>query len=62
VTVLRTAFDDTMKDTAFVAEANKLGITVDPVIGQDMDEFLAKVYQSPKPLIKRAADILQRGQ
>jgi tripartite-type tricarboxylate transporter receptor subunit TctC len=62
VTVLRTAFDDTMKDSAFVAESNKLGITVDPVTGQDMDEFLAKVYQSPKPLIKRAADILQRGQ
>ena len=58
---LRTAFDDTMKDAAFVAEAKKLGITVDPVTGRDMDDFLQKIYQSPQPLIKRAAEILERG-
>jgi tripartite-type tricarboxylate transporter receptor subunit TctC len=59
---LRGAFADTMGDSAFRAEAEKLGITVDPVSGQDMNAFLEEIYKSPKPLIKRAAEVLQRDQ
>lgn len=57
---LRAAFDATMRDPGFVEEAKKMGITVDPVSGKDMDDFLAEIYQSPQALIKRAAELLQR--
>ena len=36
VDVLRRAFDATMKDAAFLAEADKLKIEVDPLTGEQM--------------------------
>lgn len=61
VVALRESFAATMTDAGFREEAKKLGITVDPVSGQDMDDFLKQIYESPKALIKRASDVLERG-
>jgi tripartite-type tricarboxylate transporter receptor subunit TctC len=57
---LRSAFDETMKDPAFVADAGKLGIEIDPVSAAEIDAFLRDAYQTPTPLVQRANQLLER--
>ena len=53
---LRQAFDDTMKDPAFLAEAKKADLEVHPVTGAEIDTLLADVYASPPEAIQLAKD------
>jgi tripartite-type tricarboxylate transporter receptor subunit TctC len=48
------AFDATMKDADFLAEAQKLSFDVRPVSATAIDAMLAEVYQTPKDVIARA--------
>jgi hypothetical protein len=59
---LRRAFDETMKDPDFLADAAKQYLEVSAVAGGQIDRFLDGVYTTPKPLIERAARILASGQ
>jgi tripartite-type tricarboxylate transporter receptor subunit TctC len=52
---LLSAFDATMKDTDFLAEAQKLNFDVRPVSAAAIDAMLAEVYQTPKDVVARAA-------
>jgi tripartite-type tricarboxylate transporter receptor subunit TctC len=52
---LLSAFDATMKDADFLAEAQKLSFDVRPVSATAIDAMLAEVYQTPKDVIARAA-------
>jgi tripartite-type tricarboxylate transporter receptor subunit TctC len=54
VTAIRKAFDATMKDPEFVAEATKTLGPLDPASGIKMQERLADVYATPAALIERA--------
>jgi hypothetical protein len=58
---LRKAFDETMRDPAFLADAAKSRLDIGPISGAKIDEFLADVYATPKPLIDRAGKILASG-
>jgi tripartite-type tricarboxylate transporter receptor subunit TctC len=58
---LRAAFDATARDPAFVADAAKLGVTIDPVGAAEIDALLQAAYRTPKPLIERAYQLLDRG-
>jgi len=49
---LRAAFDETMKDPAFVAEAQARGQEVNPVSGQDIEKLLAELYATPKDVVE----------
>jgi tripartite-type tricarboxylate transporter receptor subunit TctC len=48
------AFDATMKDADFLAEAQKLSFDVRPVSATTIDAMLTEVYQTPKDVIARA--------
>jgi tripartite-type tricarboxylate transporter receptor subunit TctC len=48
------AFDATMNDADFLAEAKKLDFDVRPVDAAAIDKMLAEVYQTPKDVIARA--------
>jgi tripartite-type tricarboxylate transporter receptor subunit TctC len=48
------AFDATMTDADFLAEAQKLNFDVRPVTAKTIDALLAEVYQTPKDVIARA--------
>jgi tripartite-type tricarboxylate transporter receptor subunit TctC len=48
------AFDATMKDREFLAEATKLNIDVNPVSGRDIDKLLAELYATPKAVLAKA--------
>ena len=51
---LISAFDATMKDADFLAEAQKLSFDVRPVNATAIDAMLVEVYQTPKDVIARA--------
>jgi hypothetical protein len=54
---LRKAFDDTMKDPAFLAEAEKLKLDIDPLNGVQVSELVARVLATPKDVVERVRDI-----
>jgi tripartite-type tricarboxylate transporter receptor subunit TctC len=51
---LRKAFDDTMSDPEFLADAKKIGLEVDPVSGGDIDKLLGELYDTPKETLDMA--------
>jgi tripartite-type tricarboxylate transporter receptor subunit TctC len=51
---LRAAFDATLKDPAFLDEANKLKLEVNPVSGADVDRLLGELYRTPKDIVEEA--------
>ena len=52
---LRAAFDATMKDPEFLAEANRMKLDVNPVTGAALDKLLAELYATPKDVVAKAA-------
>jgi hypothetical protein len=49
------AFDATMRDGDFLAEAQKLNFEIHPVSAATIDGLLAEVYATPKDVLARAA-------
>ncbi len=56
---LRTAFDATMKDADFIAEAAKLQMEIEPLTATQIDKLLATAYATPKPIVQQAAQLLE---
>ena len=56
---LREAFDATMKDPEFLAEAAKAQLPVDPMNGADFARAVDKLYEVPAPLVARAKKALE---
>ena len=56
VAALRKAFDDTMKDPAFLEEAQKTDLEVQPVSGEAVQSLVADIYRSSPDVVKIAAD------
>jgi tripartite-type tricarboxylate transporter receptor subunit TctC len=56
LSALRTAFDATMKDKEFLAEAQKLDLEVRPVSGTEIDALVANLSKTPAEIRKLAAD------
>jgi tripartite-type tricarboxylate transporter receptor subunit TctC len=57
VEAMRKAFDATLKDPAFLAEAEKARLEVDPVSGAEIEKMIVKAYEAPKALIERASKL-----
>lgn len=53
VKALRDAFDATMKDKAYLAEAAKQKLVINPVRGERINQLLDAVYSRPKALLDR---------
>jgi len=51
---LRKAFDDTMKDPEFLAEAKARGQEVNPVSGAEIDKLLGELYRTPADVVAEA--------
>jgi hypothetical protein len=56
---LRRAFDLTMKDPDFAAEAEKLQLEIEPLTAAEIDKLLATAYATPKPVVQQAAELLE---
>jgi tripartite-type tricarboxylate transporter receptor subunit TctC len=59
VAALRQAFEDTLKDPDFIAVADKTQLEIDPLTGQEIEKMLAKAYAAPKPIVQRAAALVE---
>jgi tripartite-type tricarboxylate transporter receptor subunit TctC len=52
-TLLRRAFDATMKDPEFLADAAKIQADVQPTTGEDAQKLVSRIYATPRPVIER---------
>ena len=59
VEALRRAFDATMKDPAFLAEAEKLKLDIDPLTGEEVAKLVAQVSQTPADVVSRVRAALE---
>jgi tripartite-type tricarboxylate transporter receptor subunit TctC len=59
VAALRRAFDATMKDPAFVAEAAKLQFDVDPLTGEQVQALVVQLAATPREVVARVRAALE---
>lgn len=57
VQIMRRAFDATLKDPAFLSDAEKARLDLDPVTGEEAEAMIKEAYATPKELIDRAAEL-----
>jgi tripartite-type tricarboxylate transporter receptor subunit TctC len=57
IAALRTAFDAMVADAAFLAEAQRSGLTVTPMTGSAVDREIAELYATPAGILARARSI-----
>lgn len=58
VETLRTAFVATAKDPKFVAEADKQGMELQLMTGEEVESLVTRVYASPKEIVEMAKQIV----
>ena len=56
---IRSAFEQTMKDEAFLKDAARLGLDIDPFSGAEMEQLIAEMNTSPKSIIDAVAGFIQ---
>lgn len=57
VKLLRTAFNATMKDDKFLADAEKMKLLVTPMTGEEVEKILVEMYKSPSEVVAMAKEI-----
>ena len=58
VNAIRRAFDATMKDPEFLAEADKLKIEVDPLTGEQVAALIVDIYKTPAATVERVREAM----
>jgi tripartite-type tricarboxylate transporter receptor subunit TctC len=58
VAALRQAFEATLEDPAFIDEAEKTQLEIEPMTGAAIAKMLAKAYAAPKAIVERAAELV----
>jgi hypothetical protein len=53
-TALRAAFDATMRDPEYLAEAKQRGLEVNPMSGAAIDKLIAELYATPPDIVAAA--------
>jgi tripartite-type tricarboxylate transporter receptor subunit TctC len=61
VFALRRAFDATMKDPEFLAEAQKLQLEIEPMSGETLQAMVSKVAATPPAVVAQVRDALARA-
>ena len=61
IAALRRAFDDTMKDPAFLADTRRQGFNVDAIPGEEIGDRIAASYRTPKDVVARTITALGRS-
>jgi tripartite-type tricarboxylate transporter receptor subunit TctC len=59
--LLRQAFDETMRDPAFLAQAKSISIEVSPVSGIEIDRLLHRLHETPDSVIDQLRQALSGG-
>jgi len=59
VKMLRDAFNATMKDPAFLADAKKQKLEVEPEDGARLEALVKKIYATPKPVVDKVGELIK---
>jgi tripartite-type tricarboxylate transporter receptor subunit TctC len=57
--MLRDAFDKTMKDPDFIAEAKKQKLDVDPEDGAHLEKLIKELYGTPKAIVEQVGNLIK---
>lgn len=60
VRTLRTAFEETLKDKAFLAEADKMKVTIESVTGDDLTKMVNGLFTLDPTMLARLKDVLYK--
>jgi tripartite-type tricarboxylate transporter receptor subunit TctC len=61
VAALRTAFEDTMRDPQYLAEAQRIGLDTNWVGSAEFDKYVRQVEETPQPVVDRLRELLARA-
>jgi tripartite-type tricarboxylate transporter receptor subunit TctC len=56
---LHRAFDETMKDATFLAEAKTARLEIAPISGAELQKLVADIYRTPKDVVAKARAIVK---
>jgi tripartite-type tricarboxylate transporter receptor subunit TctC len=56
---LRRAFDDTMRDPEFLAEAEKAQLEIEPLSAHEIAMLLASAFATPRSIVRQAAALIE---
>lgn len=59
VAALRRAFDETMKDAAFLDEAGRLGMDISPMTGEELQQIVASLIDEPAAILDQIREAMQ---
>jgi tripartite-type tricarboxylate transporter receptor subunit TctC len=59
VEALRRAFDLTMREPAFIADAAKLQLEIDPMTGEQVQALVAQLSRTPPEIVARVRAALE---
>jgi tripartite-type tricarboxylate transporter receptor subunit TctC len=59
VKAMRGAFEATMRDPAFLKDAARLGLDVDPFSGAEMEALIRELDAAPKGIVDRVAEFIE---
>jgi tripartite-type tricarboxylate transporter receptor subunit TctC len=57
--MLRDAFNATMRDPDFIADAQKSKLELEPESGEHLAALIAKIYATPKPIVDRVTALIK---
>jgi hypothetical protein len=57
--ILRKAFDETVQDPQFLADAEKMKVSITPLSGVKVQELIEKLYTTPKEIVERAKAVIK---
>jgi tripartite-type tricarboxylate transporter receptor subunit TctC len=57
--MLRDAFNATMEDPEFIADAAKAKLQVEPLNGDNLEALIKRIYATPKPLIDKIGELIK---
>ena len=58
--VLRDAFNKTMQDPEFRADAEKQMLDLEPQTGEDLERLIKEIYATPKDIVERVGSLLKK--
>jgi tripartite-type tricarboxylate transporter receptor subunit TctC len=58
VDTLRKAFLETLKDSEFLADAQKVKLDIEPITGEQMENKVSKLFKLNPPIVNRLKDIV----
>src|SRR3981081_4098363 len=61
VAALRRAFDATMTDPAFIADATRLQFDVDPLTGEQVQALVGELAATPREVVARVRAALEKA-